>query len=491
MSENAPRPERHNKSRNEIKQVYLAQIVTDDETDLCHRGLKALEEEQLETLTTSLVQEGQATPLTVIETNQFVELNGNQLPLLKLVSGHRRFRSLRAAIESRLDEANIHAQMLVTAVVMVRGEGQTDAEFEQDALVRSVTENETHTKHTAIERLEIVQQFEAAGVPIPRAASALGISPTQYRRDRLIVTESWLYEAVKNGDIGASDAASLAEIAKDKKREKAFKQDFERWRGQKRQLLEAERAEQKKLNRELKGSAAQLKKYIDSSLIKGWKNCLTESRRFTDEAAELSFGVVLDAARKTLTISGVNTPVDKLRSSELAAMIAEMQDGARKLVPIMKQRQQIEQAATVSEDEVEAELAKIRVEQLAREQKKISDESGRPITEAFESEGMVPEDLGSKLDEKIDEVLDQIDADESDGPPTDAFESDDMAPKDLDSELEEQIDEVLDQRDPDESGLPSSAFESEAMVSDEFAREIDEWVDEIVDEMDLGEDTNS
>jgi hypothetical protein len=444
MSKNAPRPERHNKSRNEIKQVRLAQIVTDDQVDLCHRESSALDEERLEPLTTSLVQEGQATPFTVVETGQFTEIEGNQLPLLKLVSGHRRYHSLRAAIESRLDEANINAQMEVAAVVMVRGEGQTQAEFEQDALVRSVTENETHTKHTAIERLDIVRQFEKAGVPIPRAASALGISPTQYRRDRLIVTEAWLYEAVKNGDIGASDAATLAEIAKDKKREKVFKLDFERWREQKRELLEVERAEQKKLNRELKGSAAQLKKYIDSSLIKGWKNCLTESRRFTDDAAEVSFGIVLDAARKTLTISGVNTPVDKLRSSELAAMIAEMQDGARKLVPIMKQRQQIEQAATVSEDEVEAELAKIRVEQLAREQKKISDESGRPITEAFESEGMVPEDLGSKLDEKIDEVLDQIDADESGRSPAEAIEPEEVDTEELDGELDVKIDEVLD-----------------------------------------------
>ena len=407
MAETKPHPERFNKSRNQIREIVFEQIVTRAEDNLCHREPKELLENKLSDLATSFVQEGQATPMTVCDTGATVTANDQTLPAYALVGGHRRHGAIQSAISSHLDPTRIHQGMLVSVVEMVRGEDQTIDEFRQDVLVRSVAENEQRVNHSAIERLAIVKQLEKAEVPVPRAASALGISPSQYRRDAIVANWQWLYDAVVAEQIGATDAAKLAEAAKEKKREKQFREDFQAWVHHKELLLEEERAEQKKLSKELKGAANAVKKYIDGTLIKGWLKCLNEERRFADDDDDFSFGVVVDDNKKTVTVSGLNQAIDKLKSANVASMIAEMQAGVRKLVPVMRRLQQQEQATDVTADEVEAELARMAEEVRRAAAEKAALEAGRARKDEAVKEEVKRLNLADQIDKKLDDIKDK------------------------------------------------------------------------------------
>lgn len=411
MPETKPRPERLNKSRNEIREICFAQIAVSAKENLCHREAESLTEEKLENLAASLVEEGLATPLTVVQTDATVMVDGTSMPVFKLVGGHRRHLALKTAIESRLDPTRIHELMLVSVVVMVAGEDQTAEEFLQDVIVRSVTENEQRLKHTALERLTIVRQLEEAGVSIPRASSSLGISVTQYRRDRLVATWPWLFKAVEREEIGVSDAAQLAEIAKEKDCEEHFRKDFQAWVARKKSQLEEERAEQKKLGRELKGSANSIKKFIDGSLVKAWKASLQSGGHFNDETAEFAFGVVVDNDKKTVTVSGLSQPIDKLRSSDLATVISEMQTGVRKLVPLMRRLQRLEEATEISEADIEAELALIQREAREAAEAKAAREAGREPLEPLVEDSPDPQDLAVEIEEDLDSI-DELEAED-------------------------------------------------------------------------------
>ena len=188
MTKNNQQRQRYNNSRNETIEICFKQITVDKSVNLCHRDEEVLKPEKLEDLSTSLIQEGLATPMTVYDSGQTIENEeGMPIPVYTLVSGHRRFRALQQAVTNRLDLDRIHDNMRLSVVVMVPGDAQPQDAFNQDVLVRSVTENEQRTKHTALERLEIVKQLEDAEVPVPRAAAALSISQTQYGRDQLVV----------------------------------------------------------------------------------------------------------------------------------------------------------------------------------------------------------------------------------------------------------------------------------------------------------------
>jgi hypothetical protein len=267
-----------------------------------------------------------------------------------------------------------------------------------------VTENEQRLKHSALERLDIVCQFERNGVPIPRAASALGISLSQYRRDRLVAITKWLHDAVVREEIGASHAAKLAESAKDNDRENELKEDFLAWVREKQFHLEDEREQQKKLGRELKGPANTIKKYLDNGTLKTWLSCLKAKRRFGGSPSEFNFGVVVDDAKKTVNVTGLNQPIDKMQSQDVAAMIAEMQAGVRRLVPVMKSLQLREQAVAVSDDEIEEELA--RLQDRAREaavRKELEDAGRDPAPDAADADVPV-EELGTVIDGALSNI---------------------------------------------------------------------------------------
>jgi hypothetical protein len=211
----------------------------------------------------------------------------------------------------------------------------------------------------------------------------------------------WLYEAFKKQHINATDAAMLAETAEKEKRLAQFQREFSVWVTRKEAQLERERAEQKKLGRELKGSAAQVKKYLDSATVKTWDKALKEGTSLIGAAGDFNFGVVVDSEKEMVAISRVNQPFDKLKSTDVKAMIVEMQLGARKLVPVMRALQVREQAVEVTPDEIEAELARVHEEARIAAEMQAQEEAGRAPETADTEEEPEQEDIGESIDEAI------------------------------------------------------------------------------------------
>lgn len=417
MSDATNKVQRYQSAVNQHLQVMFLQIVVAAARKLSHRDKSAFDAESIESVSTSLVQEGPSTPLVVYATGDFITDDGEKLPLYGLVSGHRRRAGIAKAIDDNIDVENFHRRMLVPVVLMAPGEGQSEESFSQDVLARSVLENEQRTKLNQLERLRVVARFEKIKMPKPRAASALAISLTQYDRDARIVKLPWLYQAVKSLQIGASDAAKLAEAAEKKGRIDQFRNEFSIWVAQRNVQLEKERVEQRKLGRELKGASLTLKKYLTPSIVKTWEKALNAGTSLIDTAGEFNFGVVVDAEKKTVDISRVSASYDDLTSADVAVIIAEMASGARKLVPVMRALQLREQAMDVSPEEVDAELTRIQEEARAAAELKAVEDAGREPEMADAVAAATPENIGVEIDEQIDAALEGADEEDSNDEP--------------------------------------------------------------------------
>ena len=404
MAKTPTKAEHYRGSRYEQRTISFEQILIDSEHDLCHRDEEALKDDRIDLLSASLVQEDMGTPLTIAETGQFTFINGEKLPLYKLVGGFRRKAAIDKAIADNLDPRRFHSGMEVAVVVLVRGDNQTLDAYEQDILVCSVADNEQRASFTQDERLKIIFRFVAAKIPKPRAASALSMSATNYDRYARVVKLSWLHQAVLDAKINLTDAAKLAETAEKHKRLRQFQAEFEAWIAKKQAQLERERDEYKKLGRELKGPAAQLKKYFDPATTKAWDGSLAAGQPFKGSADGISFGVVIDEHNRMLDMPKISVSFDKLRSEDVTEILAELQTSMSPLIQLRNRLRIQEQATVMSDDEIQQEL--LRLQDLARERatRKAAAEAGREPQEASEVEVTPPHDIAADIAETLEAI---------------------------------------------------------------------------------------
>ena len=202
MSDGTNKTRRFASCRNVQKTIRFDQIALATEA-YCHRDNEKLKAEKLEGLAASLAQEGQQTPLIVVqgEKDQF-----------QLIAGHRRYYALKKASEDQLPGCSLDMEVLVT--VITQGEGQSDKDFQEDVLVRSVSDNENRISFDDNERLRIAKLFRERGVDAKRGMAALSLKDSQYTRYMHIVSTEWLYEAVRSGELKGTNAARLVEEAK-------------------------------------------------------------------------------------------------------------------------------------------------------------------------------------------------------------------------------------------------------------------------------------
>lgn len=375
------------KSSSRPIRIRLSQVTADAEQEFCHRDPRALEAASLAPLVENLVSEGQQTPLTVHDSGR-TDAAGRKVYIL--VGGFRRYHSLRKAAADNLDAAHIHDEMEVDAVEVVKGAGQDAAEFRKDLLVRSVAENEVRKQFTNDEKLAIVKQFHSARVPAPRAASALGVSETQYQRFLSIVSHPWLHDLVTGQCVGSTDAAELAQKAEKHDRLEDLRRELTRWVAARRKQLDAERRELAKVGKKLAGAAAAVKKYLDRKLVKHWLDCIEQGRPFEGKP-EFNFGILIDPEKKTITVPGRVFRADDLTVADFETMIAELQEATGELVPLLRQRRVAEAARDVSDEERERELARILAERRRRKAEERRAEAGRPA-EGFHAAGTLHEE---------------------------------------------------------------------------------------------------
>jgi ParB-like chromosome segregation protein Spo0J len=278
--------------------IKLSQIVSDKRNDYCHRQSDALKDDRLAPLADNLVSEGQGTPMTVYD-------SGKRDPSLGiiyiLIGGFRRFFALLFGIKQNLDHNRINESMEVDVVEIVQGADQTDEEFRQDLLVRSIAENEQRVQFSTTEKLAIVKQCKASRIPNPRAASALAMSESQFGRFAAIVEHDWLHDYVVDNCIGATDAAALVQLAKNKDRVDDLRQHLDTWVAAHQAMIDAEAEELRQIKKKLSGSAAHVKKYASPKLMKYWQDCLEHGRPL-DNNVDLVFGIRIDRVKGTIEI---------------------------------------------------------------------------------------------------------------------------------------------------------------------------------------------
>jgi hypothetical protein len=354
--------------------IHLSQINADFEKKFCHRQPEALKADKLNLLAANLVAEGQQTPLTVFDAGS-TDQQGRKVYVL--VGGFRRLSALQSANKQHLDEARIHDDMEVDAVEVVPGSEQSEADFHKDLLVRSVAENEQRLNFTTAEKLLIVKQFEEAKIPAPRAASSLGISDTQYGRFVAVATHDWLHQHVVQNCIGMTDAAELIMLAEKHERVSEFKADLDAWVKEHQELIEQERQELAKVGKKLSGSGEHVRKFLTGKLVDHWAALLKEKKRFGGKP-EFQFGIVFDKGKGTITVPGRVFKATELRVADFETMIGELQDAVEELVPLLRERQVIEQARQLSEEEKRKELARILKARRQRKQQQVKENSGNP-----------------------------------------------------------------------------------------------------------------
>lgn len=260
---------------------------------------------------------------------------------------------------------------------VVRGPSQPEADFHRDLLVRSVGENEQRKNFSTEEKLAIVKQFEDAGVPAPRAASALAMSQTQYDRFRAVVSVPWLHDHVAGNRLGMTDAAELITLARKHDWVEEFREDFDRWAAGKRELIEQERQELAKVGKKLSGSAEHVKKFIDRKLAGHWAKLIGQKKRVGGRPL-FQFGIAIDKEKQTIIVPGRAFRSGGLSAADLETMIAELQGAVPELIPLYRERQVVEEARNLSEADNQRELARILAARRRQKEAEGWANAGRP-----------------------------------------------------------------------------------------------------------------
>ncbi len=361
MSDGNNKTRRFASCRNVQKTIRFNQIALATDA-YCHRDNEKLKPEKLEDLAASLAQEGQQTPLIVVQGK------GDQF---RLIAGHRRYYALKKASEDQLPGCSLDMEVLVT--VMEQGEGQSEKDFEEDVLVRSVSDNENRIKFDDNEKLRIAKLLRERGVDAKRGMAALGVKDSQYTRYMHIVSTDWLYEAVHSGELKGTNAARLVEEAKkcddatdrskvrnsNVNRMELLKAGFDEWVEEaKKQLYEDNRWRAANNKSPLEGRLAYLSRYFTNNLLLRWVKCLTEGVPFvTGHPSGFEFLVNVDPKKLSLEIPKVSLKSDDLSEEKLESIIGGLEDGLTTVAQLLVEVQRRE---PISRTEAEAALARVR-----------------------------------------------------------------------------------------------------------------------------------
>lgn len=368
-----------NSDTNQIT-VKFRQLNVDSEADYCHRRKDYLRDENLKQLAENIAVEGLQTPLLLKEAGP--DSNGEMQ--YAILGGHRRFGAISLAMKRKFDIGRINESMDIPAILVSRDSEQNEIEFAQDLMVKSIGDNSNRRDLTEDERLRIVKKCREMGVPDPRAASALGLSESQYRRLAAVIETDWLLEMVKEKKIGMSHAANLIMACKTRRQIEKLHVGLERWITKMEPILEQERANAQKLERNLTGSANSIKKYLNGKLVKHWLRCIEEDTDL-DDTSDFNFGVLVDSEKGTLTVPAVTVNIREHRRNDLVKVISELRTGAQQSLRLLKQMELFQSANDLSAEEESRLMQEVSNEYETVQAKRVIAEKGRQPTEIVSS----------------------------------------------------------------------------------------------------------
>lgn len=307
-----------------------------DEKRFGHREEKDFKENELEGLMNSLVQEGQMSETTVVQEGEFY----------LVIGGHRRYYATRFAIQKNADPTRFHMGMEVPVVILEKGSGQSDADFNKDIFVRSVAENENREKMPDAKKLEIIQRGIQMGISDMRIQNSLGTSDSDYKRKKKIATTPELLDAYSRGYLSISQAGTLAEKliserikVPEAKRTVALRASIVAWTKHADKEIEKYKAEMKRLAKETDADSLKGAKYLSSGKLKAWTISLAAGEVY-DCSSSLGFDVKVDPKTGKLFIPSVNRSVAELDADTVESIIKGLIRGQYQLAQVLDEKRQ-------------------------------------------------------------------------------------------------------------------------------------------------------
>jgi hypothetical protein len=136
--------------------------------------------------------------------------------------------------------------------------------------------------------------------------------------------------------------------------------------------------------------------------VEHWAALLKEKKRFGGKP-EFQFGIVFDKGKGTIIVTGRVFKAGELGVADYETMIGELQDAVEELVPLLRERQVIEQARQISEEEKREELARIREARRQRLLQQARDNAGRPAPGFGEAAPPQPSEVNVEDEESATE----------------------------------------------------------------------------------------
>jgi ParB-like chromosome segregation protein Spo0J len=287
-----------------------------DTDHYCHRDPEALKEENLATLLDSLTLEGLQVPIEVHK------VDGKTV----LIKGHRRVTACRL-----LAGKNTPGFTLDMEIEAIEVNGTV-----HDLLVRSVSDNDVRVNLKGSERIQVVKKLHDFGVPVRRAAGAMGVSEKTYQRDLLIASHSWMLQHVKDRSISTTNAWLLLDEAKKVDHLEVLKEDFDAYVAEKKKKIrEKEKLRKAQGAKELRPAEKEVKNQMPNHLISHWVELIRAGERF-DEDAHWNYDAGLSPDNKSLKISPINLNLTPASLDKVAKVAGKLSLVVKQLGPVIK-----------------------------------------------------------------------------------------------------------------------------------------------------------
>ena len=300
----------------------------------CHRDRAELSEESLQGMCESLVREnGIQVPIEV-----YIDPHGPP-DESELIKGHRRVFGSR--YNAAKNVPGFKPDMELDALEVVES-------TPVDRLIRSIADNEVRLNLDKIGRIRVVKKLFDAGVQDERAACAMNISVSTYRRALIIAKHPWMLQHIEDGSIELTHGSDLLALAEEHGCLNEMREDLDAWvADKKRKNRDKEKLQKARGGSDFSAAEKQVKKYMPKHLVEHWKTLLKNHQRF-DEAAEWNYAASVEPEKEQLKISAVTLDLGKAPLDQLAKIASKLSLVTKQMVPFIRKAKQKESDTATS-----------------------------------------------------------------------------------------------------------------------------------------------
>jgi len=206
---------------------------------------------------------------------------------------------------------------------------------QQELLLRSVTDNSQHLTLTQTDRIRAAKMLLENHIKKEDAATALGVSVTQLKRDLVIAEHPWMFDFVVKNAITPSSASRLLEVAVAENQIGQLQTDFTAWVAETEKKIEvAKMAEKLTVAQQL------VRTYVTSALLGHWvaqmkrKESLTKLPAARREILE----VEINPQKNKVSIGGTEIDLMAVSLQQLAEMVSDVETAKKVMLSYLKVR---------------------------------------------------------------------------------------------------------------------------------------------------------